>query len=125
MGLQVGLFERRVVVRPISIVRTISKLTNSFTMMKFLAMFCLFIALFNEMEAKPIEVKPWLLKDDMVSERKDKPKPPPAEDDDHPHPPPPEGEEDEAEVVEEREDEEGQDEKDENPHPPPPEDDDH
>merc|ERR1712076_451 len=55
---QVGLFERRVVVRPISIVKTISKLTNAFTMMKFLAMFCLFIALFNEMEAKPIEVKP-------------------------------------------------------------------
>merc|ERR1712241_102148 len=38
--------------------KTIPKLTNSFTMMKFLAMFCLFIALFNEMEAKPIEVKP-------------------------------------------------------------------
>merc|ERR1711944_117838 len=55
MGQQVGLFSRRVVVRPISIVKTISKLTNSFTMMKFLAMFCLFIALFNEMEAKPIE----------------------------------------------------------------------
>merc|ERR1712229_3074 len=55
MGQQVGLLERRVVVRPISIEKTISKLTNSFTMMKFLAMFCLFIALFNEMEAKPIE----------------------------------------------------------------------
>merc|ERR1712203_604565 len=126
MGQQVGLLERRVVVRPISIVKTISKLTNSFTMMKFLAMFCLFIALFNEMEAKPIEAKPWLtLQDDMVSERKDKPKPPPAEDDDHPHPPPPEGEEDEAEVVDEREDEEEQDEEDDHPHPPPPEDDDH
>merc|ERR1711992_489283 len=58
MGQQVGLFERRVVVRPISIVKTISKLTKSFTMMKFLAMFCLFIALFNEMDAKPIEGKP-------------------------------------------------------------------
>merc|ERR1711944_61033 len=57
MGQQVGLLERRVVVRPISIVKTISKLTNSFTMKKFLAMFCLFIALFNEMEAKPIEGK--------------------------------------------------------------------
>merc|ERR1712218_331186 len=141
MGLQVGLFERRVVVRPISIVRTISKLTNSFTMMKFLAMFCLFIALFNEMEAKPIEVKPWLLKDDMVSERKDHPKSPPPEDDDHPHPPPPEGEEDEAEVVDKREEEEDveeeedegevveeredEDEEDDHPHPPPPEDDDH
>merc|ERR1712018_443882 len=55
MGQQVGLFSRRVVLGPISIVKTISKLTNSFTMMKFLAMFCLFIALFNEMEAKPIE----------------------------------------------------------------------
>merc|ERR1712226_1269220 len=55
---QVGLFERRNVVRPISIVKTISKLTNAFTMMKFLAMFCLFIALFNEMEANPIEAKP-------------------------------------------------------------------
>merc|ERR1712241_534605 len=58
MGQQVGLFERRVVVRPISIVKTISKLTKSFTMTKFLAMFCLFIALFNEMDAKPIEGKP-------------------------------------------------------------------
>merc|ERR1711936_798670 len=36
--------------------KTISKLTISFTMMKFLAMFCLFIALFNEMEAKPIRL---------------------------------------------------------------------
>merc|ERR1712076_310350 len=32
--------------------------TISFTMMKFLAMFCLFIALFNEMEAKPIRLIP-------------------------------------------------------------------
>merc|ERR1712043_35492 len=72
MGQQVGLLERRVVVRPISIVKTISKLTNSFTMMKFLAMFCLFIALFNEMEAKPIEAKPTsTLQDDLVSERQD------------------------------------------------------
>merc|ERR1712110_560976 len=31
------------------------KLANSFTMMKFLVMFCLFISLFNEMEAKPVE----------------------------------------------------------------------
>merc|ERR1712203_1065922 len=72
MGQQVGLFERRVVVRPISIVKTISKLAKSFTMMKFLAMFCLFIALFNEMDAKPIEVKPAsTLQDDLVSERQD------------------------------------------------------
>merc|ERR1711983_562943 len=76
MGQQVGLLERRVVVRPISIVKIISKLTNSFTMMKFLAMFCLFIALFNEMEAKPIkahsEYSPAAnLQDDMVSERQD------------------------------------------------------
>merc|ERR1712076_295035 len=54
--------------------KTISKLTNSFTMMKFLAMFCLFIALFNEMEAKPIRLiskaqPPANLQDDMVSER--------------------------------------------------------
>merc|ERR1712241_280644 len=58
MGQQVGLFERRVIVRPISIVKTISKLTKSFTMIKFLAMFCLFIVLFNEMDAKAIEGKP-------------------------------------------------------------------
>merc|ERR1712218_349664 len=56
--------------------KTISKLTNSFTMMKFLAMFCLFIALFNEMEAKPIRLiskaqPPANLQDDMVSERQD------------------------------------------------------
>merc|ERR1712088_409752 len=52
--------------------KTISKLTISFTMMKFLAMFCLFIALFNEMEAKPIEAKPAsTLQDDMFSERQD------------------------------------------------------
>merc|ERR1711862_701122 len=56
--------------------KTISKLTNSFTMMKFLAMFCLFIALFNEMEAKPIKAHPEYspaanLQDDMVSERQD------------------------------------------------------
>merc|ERR1712241_759092 len=88
MGQQVGLFERRVVVRPISIVKTISKLTKSFTMMKFLAMFCLFIALFNEMDAKPIEGKPkstlqvdcgevgW---DRVVSERED----PSSDDDDN------------------------------------------
>merc|ERR1712095_71202 len=74
MGQQVGLLERRVVVRPISIVKITSKLTNSFTMMKFLAMFCLFIALFNEMEAKPIKAHPEYqppanLQDDMVSER--------------------------------------------------------
>merc|ERR1712025_1113953 len=56
--------------------KTIPKLTNSFTMMKFLAMFCLFIALFNEMEAKPIKA-PCLpmatggCHDDMVSERQD------------------------------------------------------
>merc|ERR1712150_387328 len=54
--------------------KTISKLTISFTMMKFLAMFCLFIALFNEMEAKPIRLirkaqPPANLQDDMVSER--------------------------------------------------------
>merc|ERR1711910_17660 len=54
--------------------KTISKLTNSFTMMKFLAMFCLFIALSNEMEAKPIRLiskaqPPANLQDDMVSER--------------------------------------------------------
>merc|ERR1712025_314931 len=54
--------------------KTIPKLTNSFTMMKFLAMFCLFIALFNEMEAKPIKAHPEYspaanLQDDMVSER--------------------------------------------------------
>merc|ERR1712241_866570 len=56
--------------------KTIPKLTNSFTMMKFLAMFCLFIALFNEMEAKPIKAHPEYspaanLQDDMVSERQD------------------------------------------------------
>merc|ERR1712150_221537 len=56
--------------------KTISKLTNSFTMMKFLAMFCLFIALFNEMEAKPIKAhqeysSPANLQDDLVSERQD------------------------------------------------------
>merc|ERR1711936_693974 len=56
--------------------KTISKLTISFTMMKFLAMFCLFIALFNEMEAKPIRLirkaqSPANLQDDMVSERQD------------------------------------------------------
>merc|ERR1711936_1027025 len=69
---QVGLFERRVVVRPISIVKTISKLTKSFTMRKFLAMFCLFIALFNEMDAKAIEGKPTsTLQDDIFSERQD------------------------------------------------------
>merc|ERR1712203_822577 len=56
--------------------KTISKLTISFTMMKFLAMFCLFIALFNEMEAKPIRLIPKAqppanLQDDMVSERQD------------------------------------------------------
>merc|ERR1711944_19413 len=69
MGQQVGLLERRVVVRPISIVKTISKLTNSFTMMKFLAMFCLFIALFNEMEAKPIEGRTRSRLQEVVSER--------------------------------------------------------
>merc|ERR1712048_318246 len=56
--------------------KTISKLTNSFTMMKFLAMFCLFIALFNEMEAKPIKARCLPMAnggchDDMVSERQD------------------------------------------------------
>merc|ERR1712076_75418 len=56
--------------------KTISKLTISFTMMKFLAMFCLFIALFNEMEAKPIRLIPKAqlpanLQDDLVSERQD------------------------------------------------------
>merc|ERR1712203_991744 len=56
--------------------KTISKLTNSFTMMKFLAMFCLFIALFNEIEAKPIKAhqefsSPANLQDDLVSERQD------------------------------------------------------
>merc|ERR1711936_601704 len=83
---QVGLFERRVVVRPISIVKTISKLTKSFTMRKFLAMFCLFIALFNEMDAKAIEGKPTSTLqvdcgevgcDRVVSERED-----PSSDDD-------------------------------------------
>merc|ERR1711936_133209 len=85
---QVGLFERRVVVRPISIVKTISKLTKSFTMRKFLAMFCLFIALFNEMDAKAIEGKPTSTLqvdcgevgcDRVVSERED----PSSDDDDN------------------------------------------
>merc|ERR1711936_1546096 len=88
MGQQVGLFERRVVVRPISIVKTISKLTKSFTMRKFLAMFCLFIALFNEMDAKAIEGKPTSTLqvdcgevgcDRVVSERED----PSSDDDDN------------------------------------------
>merc|ERR1712088_1163166 len=143
MGQQVGLLERRVVVRPISIVKPISKLTNSFTMMKFLAMFCLFIALFDEMEAKPIKAhseysSPANLQDNMFSERQDSTseeaeaeeededereeeeevEEEEEEDED-------EGDDEEREEEEEVEEEEEQDEEDDHPHPPPPEDDDH
>merc|ERR1712218_136328 len=105
MGQQVGLFERRVVVRPISIVKTISKLTKPFTMMKFLAMFCLFIALFNEMDAKPLEGKPKsTLQDDMFSERQDSTSEEAEEEDED------EGEEEEREEEEEVEEEEEEDE---------------
>merc|ERR1712150_436607 len=87
--------------------KTISKLTNSFTMMKFLAMFCLFIALFNEMEAKPIEAKPTsTLQDDMFSERQDSTsEEAEAEEEDEE-----EGEEEEREEEEEVEEEEEEDE---------------
>merc|ERR1712158_44955 len=93
--------------------KTISKLTNSFTMMKFLAMFCLFIALFNEMEAKPIEAKPAsTLQDDMFSERQDSTsEEAEAEEEDEE-----EGEEEEREEEEEVEEEEEQDEEDDHPH---------
>merc|ERR1712019_273865 len=84
--------------------KTISKLTNSFTMMKFLAMFCLFIALFNEMEAKPIKARCLPMAnggchDDMVSERQDSSSE--------------EAEEEEEGEVEEREEEEEVEEEDE------------
>merc|ERR1711910_33913 len=128
--------------------KTISKLTISFTMMKFLAMFCLFIALFNEMEAKPIRLirkaqPPANLQDDMFSERQDSTseeaeaeeedeeegeeeereeeeevEEEEEEDED-------EGDDEEREEEEEVEEEEEQDEEDDHPHPPPPEDDDH
>merc|ERR1711936_7283 len=84
--------------------KTISKLTISFTMMKFLAMFCLFIALFNEMEAKPIRLirkaqSPANLQDDMVSERQD------DYDDDEDEEDEDEGDDEEREEEEEDEDE--------------------
>merc|ERR1711902_167521 len=90
--------------------KTISKLNNSFTMMKFLAMFCLFIALFNEMEAKPIEVKPAsTLQDNMVSERQDSSSEEAEEEEEDEG----EGEDEEREEEEEGEEEEREDEEEE------------
>merc|ERR1711902_151560 len=91
--------------------KTISKLTNSFTMMKFLAMFCLFIALFNEMEAKPIKA-PCLpmanggCHDDMVSERQDSSSEEAEEEEEDEG----EGEEEEREDEEEEDEDEGEEE---------------
>merc|ERR1712158_283482 len=92
--------------------KTISKLTNSFTMMKFLAMFCLFIALFNEMEAKPIEVKPAsTLQDDMFSERQDSTsEEAEAEEEDEEEGEEEEREEEEVEEEEEEDEDEGEEE---------------
>merc|ERR1712025_1077607 len=93
--------------------KTIPKLTNSFTMMKFLAMFCLFIALFNEMEAKPIKA-PCLpmanggCHDDMVSERQDSSSEEEEEVEEED-----EEDEDEGEVEEREEEEEDEDEEEE------------
>merc|ERR1711910_221035 len=122
--------------------KTISKLTNSFTMMKFLAMFCLFIALFNEMEAKPIRLiskaqPPANLQDDMFSEgqdstseeaeaeEEDEEEEEEVEEEEEEEEDEDEVEEEEREEEEEVEEEEEQDEEDDHPNPPPPEDDDH